>query len=526
MLNNYYLLHRLAHLWNQYLIGAMVIDTWCHGPGELMITFRHDGEDIAISFLTHMPIVGTFRRRQASRPRRNTKSLFLSLRQQSVTAVHIARSDRVLTLNFTGGLQLQAHLYGSRANILMADQNGQVLEPFRKGAPSELPQPRCMVEPQTLGEFQQHWDGLQGETLKKLRRIYVRCSRKQAEEVIEAVKRYDPLTPAHLYEAAQALHLQLLDAQGPLYMYHHPLTVSLIPLSAKASDQPEEFTDIDEGVCVFTQRLLAERAYRAEYEPLRKNLIRQLDKAQRSSTQMKCELSRPHRADEYERMGHLLMASPPFPAGQSHKEFEDVFHEEGSLVTIPLNPELDSIQNAEQYYERARKARLSRSHLDALIQRAESSIHALTQQLHALEKTRTYKDLKAFQKTQSKSTATGQSFRRYPLTPNYEVWVGRNAKESEALTLRHARPFDLWLHARGVSGAHAVLRLPKRDATPSRHLIEQAAAIAAWHSKARTSSMAPVIVTPRKYVQKHRGAPLGQVSVMRESVVMVEPALP
>ena len=94
------------------------------------------------------------------------------------------------------------------------------------------------------------------------------------------------------------------------------------------------------------------------------------------------------------------------------------------------------------------------------------------------------------------------------------------------LTLRHARPFDLWFHARGVSGAHAVLRLPKRDAQPSSYLIEQAAAIAAWHSKARTSSIAPVIVTPKKYVRKVRGTPLGEVTVSREEVVMVEPALP
>ena len=104
--------------------------------------------------------------------------------------------------------------------------------------------------------------------------------------------------------------------------------------------------------------------------------------------------------------------------------------------------------------------------------------------------------------------------------------MGRSAKESEALTLRHARPFDLWLHARGVSGAHAVLRLPGRQSEPSSLLLKKAAAIAAWHSKARGSAMVPVIVTPRKFVRKAKGAPVGQVIVTREDVLIVEPGLP
>jgi predicted ribosome quality control (RQC) complex YloA/Tae2 family protein len=65
-----------------------------------------------------------------------------------------------------------------------------------------------------------------------------------------------------------------------------------------------------------------------------------------------------------------------------------------------------------------------------------------------------------------------------------------------------------------------------RKDTPPRAVIEQAAAIAAWHSKARTSGLAPVMVTEKKYVRKPRKAPPGAVVVEREEVLMVEPALP
>ena len=106
------------------------------------------------------------------------------------------------------------------------------------------------------------------------------------------------------------------------------------------------------------------------------------------------------------------------------------------------------------------------------------------------------------------------------------MWVGRNAKQNDELTLRDARPFDLWMHARGVAGSHTILRVKGRTDNPPGSIQEKAAAIAAWFSKARTSSLAPVIVTQRKYVRKPRGAAAGAVKVEREKVIMIEPALP
>ena len=117
-------------------------------------------------------------------------------------------------------------------------------------------------------------------------------------------------------------------------------------------------------------------------------------------------------------------------------------------------------------------------------------------------------------------------FRRFVLDEGYEVWVGRNARQNDALTFDHARKYDLWMHARGVGGSHAVLRLPNRDARPGKPLLERAAAIAAYFSKAQGSSLVPVMMAPRKYVRKPKGAAPGAVVVEREEVLLVEPGLP
>jgi predicted ribosome quality control (RQC) complex YloA/Tae2 family protein len=121
---------------------------------------------------------------------------------------------------------------------------------------------------------------------------------------------------------------------------------------------------------------------------------------------------------------------------------------------------------------------------------------------------------------------TGPHPRSFELPGGWIVLVGRSNQENDALTHRMARPDDLWLHARGVAGSHVVLRRAGRKDPPGKRVIEQAAGIAAYFSKARTSGMAPVIYTEKRHVRKPRKGAPGLAVCTREKVVMVEPRLP
>ena len=112
------------------------------------------------------------------------------------------------------------------------------------------------------------------------------------------------------------------------------------------------------------------------------------------------------------------------------------------------------------------------------------------------------------------------------LSGGWEVRVGRSNSENDELTHRWASQRDLWFHARGAQGSHAVLRVGSGKGEPPREIIEAAAAIAAWFSKARNSSLVPVAYTEKRYVRKPRKAPVGTALMMREKVIMVTPALP
>jgi predicted ribosome quality control (RQC) complex YloA/Tae2 family protein len=116
--------------------------------------------------------------------------------------------------------------------------------------------------------------------------------------------------------------------------------------------------------------------------------------------------------------------------------------------------------------------------------------------------------------------------RSYQTKDGWTVLVGRSNQENDYLTHRMAHPEDYWFHAHGVPGSHVVLRREGRKDNPSAKTIEEAAAIAAFFSKARHSSKAPVIYTLKKYVRKPRGAKAGLAMCQREKSIMVLPKDP
>lgn len=103
--------------------------------------------------------------------------------------------------------------------------------------------------------------------------------------------------------------------------------------------------------------------------------------------------------------------------------------------------------------------------------------------------------------------------------------VGRGDRENDELTFRVAEPRDLWLHVGGgTPGSHVVIRNPEALELP-RTVIERAAALAAWYSKARNASQVEVHYCRVADVKKPRGGPAGLVQLLRHKVVRVRPAV-
>ncbi len=125
--------------------------------------------------------------------------------------------------------------------------------------------------------------------------------------------------------------------------------------------------------------------------------------------------------------------------------------------------------------------------------------------------------------TQKRSTPGGQPLRQVS-SDDIPLLIGKNSRQNEEVTFSLAGANDIWLHARGVPGAHVIVKSGGRP-VPERTLRE-AAALAAYYSQARHAGSVPVDYTEQRYVRHIKGGGPGMVTYEREHTLHVAPATP
>jgi len=113
----------------------------------------------------------------------------------------------------------------------------------------------------------------------------------------------------------------------------------------------------------------------------------------------------------------------------------------------------------------------------------------------------------------------------YTLPGDWTVLAGRTDADNDRLSMKIAKPNDWWFHVRGMPGSHVVLQ-GSSDKEADRKTLKNAAAIAAYHSKARGGGIVAVSCTRARYVTKPPGAKPGAVQIRKEIILKVRPALP
>jgi predicted ribosome quality control (RQC) complex YloA/Tae2 family protein len=199
-------------------------------------------------------------------------------------------------------------------------------------------------------------------------------------------------------------------------------------------------------------------------------------------------------------------------------------------IHIPLDSKLTPQQNAEKYYKKAKR-------LETLKNEAKNEIPVFKQKLelalHHLDTLASIQDLKTWNKyafiwkdiLQEKVKSNELSlFRKFEIH-GFVVLVSKDAENADLLTLKYAHKNDIWLHAKDVQGAHVVIKRAGNKHIPQ-IVIETAASLAAYYSKAKGEQLAKVTVTEKKFVIKPKGYDFGKVKVLKEEIVLAEPKLP
>jgi len=196
-------------------------------------------------------------------------------------------------------------------------------------------------------------------------------------------------------------------------------------------------------------------------------------------------------------------------------------------IAIPLDPALSASEHAARWLKKAKRYQAAaeriaarRAEVNAQLARAESVLERALAATDAAQLALAESESGAPPALRTRGgTSKRVPYRTFRSRSGAPILVGRGARDNDALTFGVARGNDLWLHARGVTGAHVVV--PGAGEAPDAGTLGDAALLAAHFSTLRGQGGAEVAWTRVKHVRKPRGAQAGSVTVSQEKTLRV-----
>lgn len=238
-------------------------------------------------------------------------------------------------------------------------------------------------------------------------------------------------------------------------------------------------------------------------------------------------------SDQLQQFGNLLLSNlGRIKKGMTTVTVENYFSSPPSEVNIMIRADYSPSQNAQLYFKKYTKAKSAVEHLTKLIRTSEDVIYYLSSQhyfltnaqnaadaeeiIESLVKHGILKKKKIFQKQQP-------SVPHHYVTPDgFDIFVGKNDRQNDQLTLKSSIKDDIWLHTKDIPGSHVILKTSR--GTFSEESLVHAAILAAFYSKASTSENVPVDYAYVKYVKKPSGSALGKVIYTNHKTLYVTPS--
>ncbi|MGB9792517.1 MAG: Rqc2 family fibronectin-binding protein [Thermacetogeniaceae bacterium] len=289
----------------------------------------------------------------------------------------------------------------------------------------------------------------------------------------------------------------------------------------------------------------AERSAILRFQQLQNNLQsvikREIDRCTKKLHLQEEAEAEAKQADAYRIQGEMLLAHLHLvKPGQKEVLVPNLYEPDTPLIRIELDPSLSPTQNAQKLFKKYNKARDSLKLIRNQIELTREELIYLTSVKTALENSETLSDLEEIKseleetgyiKTRNgargslKEKKSSRQILRLISRDGLEIFIGKNNKQNDYLTMRLAKDNDLWLHVKDAAGAHVIVKAPPDGEIPETTL-EEAAQLAAYFSEARHSSKAAVDYTKRKYVTKPPGARPGFVIYRNHKTIMVKPKPP
>jgi predicted ribosome quality control (RQC) complex YloA/Tae2 family protein len=250
------------------------------------------------------------------------------------------------------------------------------------------------------------------------------------------------------------------------------------------------------------------------------------------------ELEKAKDAEKHRLYGELITSNIyQIPSKAESVSLLNYYDSDSPMITIPLDITKTPAQNAQEYYKKYNKARRTREKQSRLMVETQEEINYLESINQSLSmcanendimEIRTeltqegyMKDLTKKKKNKGQQMAPIKPHHFYS-SDGFEILVGKNNIQNDQLTLKTAQASDLWLHTKTIPGSHVIVKT-RGQSIPETTLLE-AANLAAYYSKARSSTNVPIDYCLRKNVKKPSGAKPGMVIYDHYKTIYITPS--
>lgn len=495
---------------------AIVSECFTQNKEELIIRF----ETSEGTFFIKASLQGSFSclsfPERFDRARKNSVDIFEDIIGQRVEGIRQFMNERSFAIQCSNNLSLLFKMHGIRSNVILFRMDN-VEAVFKNNLKQDLGL--------KLGALDRHIDWSYenfANHQSDLRLTYFTFGKVVWKYLDEL--NFNSVSTEERWSRLQDL---LQDLHRPTYYITHingKITFSLVPLGGIVREHKNPIHALNDFFLSFTQHDTFAGEKSAAFMALSRKL-RMRENYYKNIFQKMIALQKDH---NYKVWADLVMANLHAIEPGSEQVTLFNFYDKNRPAQIKLKKNLSPVKNAELFYAKSKNQQLEITRLQQALISKEKEIATLQDQMHQLE---TIPDIKTLRTMVISMGLIAPSKKKTESLPYHEfeyktfkILVGKNSQSNDKLTLKHSYKEDLWLHAKDVAGSHVLIKHQAGKKFP-KDVIERAAQLAAYNSKRKNESLCPVIFTPRKYVRKRKGDPVGAVIVEREETILVEPKL-
>lgn len=551
----------LTYELNTNLVGGRISKISMPEDNELIFTIKNNAKTyrLLVSASASLPLVYLT---DVNKPAPKVAPAFLMLLRKYIGTAKINNIfqmglERILCfglehLNELGDLshkRMYIEIMGKHSNIIFTDENNKIIDSIKRISANmsslrEVLPGREYFLPEELKKKDLLNTGLEEfiEILKSkeyplVKSVYINfagISPLIAEEIIlrASLLSQAPSTSlseleyTHLFHTIQNL-IEDINAHNftpnIIYKGEEAIEFSSINLYSYEGKEykRESFDSVSKMLYDFYSSREAFVLNRQKSSDLRRIVNTALERASKKYDLQEKQLQDADKKDIYRVYGDLLNTYGYSLKGGESSFTTENFYDDNKEITIPLDKNKSAKENAKKYYDKYAKLSRTTKALSEEILKTKNDIEHLQSIQTALEVSsddeslsQIRQELVDFGYIKKHSSAKKQKIASHPYhyisSDGYDIYVGKNNYQNEELTFKVATGNDWWFHAKGIPGSHVILKSDNEEELPDR-AYEEAAALAAFYSKAKDADKVEVDYIQKKNIKKVAGAAPGFV---------------